>query len=219
MLLGYLFKNFYEESSLPELVNISARKLCDLTESRAMPKPSYTLDVRVNAVSFVADHSELATYRFHLKGYTDWINALDRLSISNEIPAKEYFQSEYMNSANSFFSGEMGKSLIATMPDLPEAFDEAYFETTWQYFLDGVYGVCTRDGMPRSIFLKQAMVLFIDGFVEMYPDPDISSEHRFILDNAVKFLNTVESDFAPHEVQNTSRQRCIIDVKAKYRLT
>jgi hypothetical protein len=219
MLLGYLFKNFNEESSLPELVNISARKLCDLTANRAMPKPSYTLDVRVNAVSFVANHRELTTYRFHLKGYTDWLNVLDRLSISTEKRAKEYFWSEYKNTADLFFSGEVGQSLITIMPNLPDAFDETYFETTWQYFLDGVYGVCTRDGMPRSIFLKQALVLFVDGFVEMYPDHDISSEHRLLLGNAVKFLNVVESDFAPHEVQGTSRQRCIIDVKAKYRLT
>lgn len=36
------------------------------------------------------------------------------------------------------------------------------------------------------------------------------------LERAVAFLDKVESDFAPHEASQTSRQRCIVDVNARF---
>jgi len=216
MLLNYLYENFYEESALMEKAKISSGQLQALTKSKIIPKPSYILDTQSDAVSFVAEHREVSTYRFHLKGHVDWIKQINRLGISTEQRAKSYFRSDYKNAAEMFFSGEFGKRLIAISPDLPAAFDETYFEKTWQYFQDGVYGVCTRDGMPASIFLKQALVWFIEGFVERFPDRDLSDEKLEALEKAVYLLDLVESEFAPHEVKNTSRQRCIIDVKTKY---
>ena len=59
---------------------------------------------------------------------------------------------------------------------------------------------------------KQALVMFIDHVVANGPTQS-SQVQLQRLERAVAALDEVESDFAPQEVSQTSRQRCIIDVK------
>ncbi len=217
MLLNYLFEAFYEEATLLGKTQITARTLNHLIDSNVMPKPSYILQNHGQLQSFVSNYPEVQTYRFHLKGHITWLNATKNLGIDTEKTAKAYFLSRYDIAAQLFFLGSIGKSLTEVMPHLPETFDEGHFNATWQYFTDGVYGVCTRNGTPESIFLKQMYVRFIDHCVATYPVCKITKNHKNTLLTAVSLLDEVESDFAPHEVSKTSRQRCIIDVRKRYK--
>ena len=217
MLLNYLFETFYEESTLLDKCQITARTLNHLIKNNVMPKPSYILHNQGASQSFVSNYTEVQTYRFHLKGHITWLNATENLGIDTEEAAKAYFMSRYDIAAQLFFSGPMGKSLTEIMPYLPETFDEVHLNATWQNFTDGVYGVCTRNGAPESIFLKQAYVRFIDHVIETHPVNKITKSHKTTLLAIVTLLDTVESDFALHEVYQTSRQRCIIEVRKQYK--
>ena len=218
MLLNYLYGNFYEETEFLEKIGKSASHLSKLTLDKVLPKPSYILEIQTDLTSFIGEHNEHKTYRFHLKGYVGWAEVMKNLGICSEERAKAFFRSEYKAVAEMFFTGHFGSILAEIIPDLPAAFDEAYFEATWGHFMDGVYGVYTKDGMPRSIFFKQALVMFVDGFTQRFPDPALSQKDQEILERAVAMLDGVESDFAPHEVAGTSRQRCITCIKEKYLL-
>ncbi|MEE9454111.1 MAG: DUF6058 family natural product biosynthesis protein [Paracoccaceae bacterium] len=217
MLLTYLFKNFTEEATLLREAQISATDLSDLTQKRVMPKPSYIVENKADVTSFVMENSEIKLYRFHLKGHVKWLEAVQALNLDTEARAKAHFQSEYENAATVFFSDALGASILAIMPHLAKEFDAAHFDATWAYFLEGVYGVCTRNGTPENIFLKQACVRFIDYFTEAFLDAQISPDRRETILATVDFLDKVESNFAPHEVSITSRQRCIIDVRKRWR--
>lgn len=216
MLLNYLTKNFYEEAVFLKAAQIGIEELQWLTQNRQMPKPSYVLENEADSVSFICNFEEKETYRFHLKNHIQWINSLKSLHLDTENRAKSYFQSRYNNAVELFFSGTLGTGLIQIEPRMTEAFDETKFNATWQYFLDGVYGVCTRSGMPENIFLKQVYAMFIDFFTEKFTAHDMPTEHRETLMIVVNLLDEVESDFASHEVHETSRQRCILDVRKKY---
>lgn len=218
MLLNYLYENFYEETALLKKGQITAQALNSLTKNRVIPKPSYILNNQGGVQSFVANYSETQTYRFHLKGHITWLNAVENLGIKTEEAAKDYFQSRYDIAAQLFFSGSVGRSLTNIMPHLPKTFDETHINATWLHFTDGVYGVCTRNGAPENIFLKQVYVRFIDHILGTHPINKITKNHKGTLLAAVGLLEKVESDFAPHEVSQTSRQRCIIEVRKQYKL-
>ncbi len=215
MLLTYLFENFYEETTFLKEAQISVADLSGLIQKRVMPKPSYIVKNTADVLSFVSSSCEVQPYRFHLKNHVAWLETLHVLNLDSEARARATFQVQYETAAKSFFISALGESILAIMPRFPEGFDAVHFDATWQYFLDGVYGVCTRNGMPGDIFLKQACVRFIDHFTEAFPDADISPEHQKTVLAAVDILDKVESDFAPHEVSETSRQRCIINMREK----
>ncbi len=111
MLLNYLFEAFYEESTLLEKNQITARTLNRLIKNNVMPKPSYILHNQGQSQSFVSNYPEVQTYRFHLKGHITWLNATKSLGINTDKAAKAYFLSRYDIAAQLFFSGSMGKSL------------------------------------------------------------------------------------------------------------
>lgn len=215
MLLTYLFSNFDEESEFADRCGIAVGTLHEWIERRVGPAASYVYESNGQSRSFVSTHVHRAAYRFHLKGHQSWFAAVDRYELSSEDRAREYFEARFDQAKVAFLSSPFGRELSALAPDVCHGFDADHMAATWTHFLNGVYGVCTRDGLPETVFLKQAGVMFIDRIIEAGPG-SLSSAEIALLDRAVTFLDEVESDFAPHEVAQSSRQRCIIEVRSSF---
>ncbi len=215
MLLNYLYANFFEEHQFAEVVGTNTDELHSLISARVFPSPSYVHDSRGRCISFVSDFTDEQTYRFHLRGYIDWYRDITQLGLDTEVRARAYFVSRYEQAKAAFLSGAFGTELQSQAPDIAGQFDAEHVKSTWGHFLSGVYGVCTRDGRPESIFLKQAGVKFIEHMTLDGPDK-LSDAQTVLLRYAANFLDRVESDFAPHEAPKASRQRCIVDVKARF---
>lgn len=215
MLLNYLFANFLEERDFVAAAGLPADDLDNLIKARLIPSASYAVEGNIQSVSFVSTFRDDAVYRFHLKGHLKWIEALDRLSIDAEAQARDYFEHRYDVAMKAFLAGRLGTELTALAPDVPAKFDSKLADATWDHFLGGVYGVCTRDGLPETIFLKQVGVAFIEQLTAS-DGIALTDERLPLLGRAVDFLDSVESEFAPHEVTQASRQRCIIDVRARF---
>lgn len=215
MLLDYLYSNFLEESSFADTCGTSPKELAFLVEVRTFPVPSYIYDSKGRSLSFVTDFSEEATYRFHLRGHATWFQAIERLGLHTERRARHHFFNRYDEAREMFLTSEFVRLLTETSPEVPKQLDVDHENMTWDNFLNGVYGVCTRDGQPESVFLKQVGVMFIEQMTAAGPG-SLSRTRVRLLERTVSFLDTVESEFAPHEVLETSRQRCIVDVNAKF---
>jgi len=215
MLLNYLFSNFLEEGAFAQACDVSPAELTRLIEARVFPSPSYVYESKARSLSFVSDFAEDHKYRFHLIGHSAWFDAIGRFGLDAEDRARSHFFRRYEGAKEIFLSSDLGLQLVEVTPDIMSQFDSAHATSTWTNFLDGVYGVCTRDGQPESVFLKQAGVMFIEKMIAGGPGT-LSATHLRLLERTVVFLDTVESDFAPHEVPHTSRQRCIIDVKSSF---
>lgn len=214
MLLNYLYSNFLETSAFAAACDTSEQTLADGIQARILPAPSYEYQSNARSVSFVSTADDTATYRFHLKGHVAWHRDVMRFGLTSEDRARSHFFDRYDQAKKMFFTSDLGKQLADTAPHIPDVFDDTHATATWAHFLNGVYGVCTRDGQPDSVFLKQAGVMFID---QMIADgPPMSRDQLNLLARAVHFLDAVESDFAPHEAPQASRQRCIVDVKARF---
>lgn len=215
MLLNYLFSHFHEENAFAEAAGISMTDLRERQESRVIPLASYVVDGRCRSTSFVSTFEDDTVYRFHLKGYLAWLKAVERLSLDSEERARDCFEQRFDAAKRIFLSGGLGAELAALAPDIPARFDRNHAATTWAHFLKGVYGVCTCDGQPETVFLKQIGVMFVERMAET-PPGRLSRDRLALLARTVDFLDEVESPFAPHEVPQSSRQRCIIDIRVNY---
>ncbi|WP_120497411.1 DUF6058 family natural product biosynthesis protein [Kiloniella sp. EL199] len=218
MLLNYLYENFYEEASLLKQSLISQGQLRLFTSQRIAPRPSYVIAANFDAVSFVSQAALSETCRFYSKTYPKWLNILKTENLDTEDKAKEYFKKAYQDAEQSFFENELGKDLLEEHPTLPDYLTPEHFNETWDHFLKGVFGVCTRENLPQGIFEKQLLVRFIDYMKQHHSPENISPLSISRLQTAVGFLDKSEADFAPHEVPTTSRQRCINDVREQYRI-
>lgn len=215
MLLDYLFKYFYEEKQMPSAAGLDPARFREMLDRRLVPGASYEVSGGVRIVSFVADHQEDVTCRFHLKAHAAWLKAIDRLTLDHEAQARDYFFDRYRASRKAFLASPLGTDLVAAAPSVPDQFNQDHADRTWSRFLEGVYGVCTRDGQPETVFLKQAGMLFIDELTR-HGSGTLSPGRRDLLARTVALLDGVESDFAPHEVSISSRQRCILDIRARF---
>lgn len=113
-----------------------------------------------------------------------------------------------------FLAGELGAKIIEIYPQSEWCLDD--YSETWQQFLDGTYGLCTRSGLPNEIFLKHIYIRFIEFVTQANRPNDINNALLSLLSESVKELDKVESDFASHEVAQSSRQRCIINIRKDY---
>lgn len=215
MLLNYLFSNFQEERAFAQTCGVSLAELSRLIEARVFPSPSYVYESNGRSLSFVSDFSEDTKYRFHLSGHATWFDGIGRFGLDDESRARDYFFKRYEAAKETFLTSDFGLQLAEVAPDIATQFDIAHANSTWKHFLNGVYGVCTRDGQPESVFLKQVCVMFIEKMIAGGPG-SLSAAHLQLLKRTVAFLDTVESEFAPHEIPQTSRQRCIIDVNSRF---
>ena len=215
MLLNYLYTNFLEEKQFANAVGTTGDELASLIQSRVFPLPSYVYDSKARSTSFVSDHLDDQVYRFHLRGHIAWYRDVTQLGLNSEASARAHFFNRYDEARRSFLTSALGEELQAEAPEVAGRFDADHANSTWDHFLNGVYGVCTRDGRPESVFLKQAGVFFIEHLIAECPDMPSACQID-LLGRAVEFLDEVESEFAPHEVPKASRQRCIVDVRARF---
>lgn len=215
MLLNYLYSQFYEEQVFLNLLGLCPADWQSLQERRLMPAASYQLTSRAQCASFLGEYQEREQCRFHLKSHRRWFEDLQCFGLTQEQAAKAFFLSRFRNAKTAFLDGEMGGRLHGLYPDVLAAFDSDLEERTWGHFLNGTYGICTRDGQPDTIFRKQAGVRFIDKMTETEPHL-FPADQLELLRQTVDFLDSVESEFAPHEVAQSSRQRCIINVRERY---
>ena len=215
MLLNYLYQNFLEEDDFLTASGLEKRQLQSLQRRRILPLPSYVYSANGRSTSFPGSYCDEDEYRFHQKGHVHWADTVSTLGIEDEDSAQRHFEHRFNSAKDMFLTSTLGLALCSKAPEIQESFDEANLKLTWSHFLDGTYGLCTKDGLPETIFLKGAGVRFIESLINDTGFGGNDDDHN-LLRQIVDLLDRVESDFAPHEIRTSSRQRCINNVRKKY---
>lgn len=215
MLLNYLYTYYYEHREFCEKANIDAAKLAKLEAANLVPKPSYIVKNKLAVKSFVAEHVEQQEYCFYLKGQVAWLAQIADLKITTENAARHYFETQYNAAIDRFILSNLGEKIVKIYPQSEWKLSD--YAETWRHFTDGTYGLCTRTGLPNEIFLKHIYIRFIEFVTAANRPSEIDAELKSLLLAVVDDLDVnVESDFALHEVAQSSRQRCIIDIRKNY---
>lgn len=207
-MLDYLHQNFLTETEFAHRAGWTQQRLTQAVGARVMPGPSYVLTGEWRVQSFVADQVQPVDLRFYLRSYLEWAAGLDRLDLHSEEAAKAHFMTLYLAEKDQFLLSDLGREALVAVPQLLGNFDAPHRAATWGHFLNGVYGVCTRDGAPGTIFRKQVGVMMVEALAD-------AAAETALLRRAVDYLDQAASDFAPHERGLSSRQRCVTDIRAR----
>lgn len=214
-MLNYLFENFDEKENLITKIDGGAATLERFIKNRCAPRPSYVLCAQLSCSSYFGAYNDKVDLQFFATGQSSWITQLQAKNIEQESGAKDHFFSRFSCAHRELATSALASAARALHLSVPKV-TTAKLETTWQHFLDGTYGVCTKDGLPETIAQKQMLVGAIDSFVALTPPHKLPKQSGLYLQQLVDALDDVEPAFAPHERQRSSRQRCINEVRAKY---
>lgn len=209
-LLDYLQRYFLDEVELLEKSGMNWSTFSDWQTSRVLPRPSYSLQVSGGIKSFFGTHEVTTARHWYPIGTLRWIGVIDSVGADETLLKSEFskrFCAELTRLASHGISDPYHENKIALA---------ALIDADWQHFLDGTYGVCTRQQLPEQIATKDAAIRIIDRLTDTQKKETVLINERLVLEKAVTLLDAVSMPFAPHERQKSSRHRCINIVREKY---
>lgn len=211
---SYLQSYFQPTNTHAAACELSEDELEQLIASGTYPNASYQVQHHFQCTSFVADKKQHTNQAWHRSSHQNWHQALKQNHIKTETQAFELFTSTYLEAHQVHFNGPLGQAMQHFWPALATLPADDYLNASWSYFQQGVYGVCTRDGLPETIFKKQCGVKFIDHL--MAQQAQFSNVEIEQILQIIGWLDHAAAPFAPHEVATSSRQRCIINARIHF---
>jgi hypothetical protein len=206
-LINYLNEYYYTKQQLLDLSKISEAELCYFQEKKVMPTCSYKLSLNYSSDSFFGEFNHQNEIEYYSKGYLSWIGMLKVTTDLNDVFS--VFSQRYAQSISKLKSAGYNSKNPKVNTEL-----DLHIEEEWKNFLNGIYGLCTRSGLPEDIAGKELAVLQINELLEI----DRESVDLAQLTKAVDLLEQSSSLFAPHERLKSSRHRLINEVRREYKL-
>jgi len=207
-LINYLNKHFLTKDDLLTLSATSESEFELLQNNKLMPACSYKLAVSTNCNSFFGEHNEQQKVEYYAKGYSSWLGILHSIKESDDvflIFSKRYKQKLI----------ELKLQGIVSKDNKVNAGIDQHINEEWQHFINGTYGLCTKSGLPEDIASKEVAILIIN---ELTVNDHLFDDDLVRLTQAVNLLDSASALFAPHERENSSRERLVNKVRRKYQL-
>lgn len=207
---SYLRANFLSEYDFLVENKYSYEEFARWQKSMIFPNASYVTDKACKVTSFFGEVEFSEIERWYPKGLYKWV---DQIKSANEDPVliKEGFFNRYKRKVRELELSGLYHPIYQNASDF-----SLLLEDEWQHFLNGTYGVCTKDCSPEQIAIKDFTIRIIDNITEKQQRKSISNDERKILVVSVNLLDAVSSSFAPHERARSSRERCVELVREKY---
>lgn len=208
-LLTYLNKHFYTREQLLDIAKVSESQFDSFLSQGVMPCYSYKLEVSLTSDSFFGEHSENKSTEYFAKGYVAWLGLLQTLDNKND--AYSIFVERYKNQLDDLAKEGFSSNDIKVNGEI-----DSHIKEEWGHFINGIYGLCTKSGLPEDIACKELAILIINTFANK---EELNSSEEAELISAVNLLDSSSSLFAPHERIKSSRHRLINEVRRKFKLT
>lgn len=205
--LDYLEKNFLTLEQVASRTGISEAEIKVQIDARVMPKPSYVVRQSVEITSPLGDkhQSENTTFYFP-QSYVDLL--------------KDALQKEAEDLKESLIS-EMRRHLIAH-PKRSFAYGNVFdsegnpienkisteLEKEWEYYNQGIYGICTLHATAREIIEKEIAVKRLLAALERFPTDELIN-HKDELAQIIDEFDKVSNLFAPYQRESSSRGKYV----------
>ncbi|TQV81536.1 DUF6058 family natural product biosynthesis protein [Aliikangiella coralliicola] len=207
-LIQYLNQNFYTREQLLDLSKVDSKVFQELQSKGIMPQCSYRLTSQLCCDSFFGEHTESYSTEYYAKGYTSWLGIL--VTLRNTDDAYSIFKERYELKISSLFQAGFLSQNSKVNSEL-----NSHIKEEWKHFIDGVYGLCTKSGLPEDIASKELSILIINQLLE---SEKLTDKELKQLTDAVNLLDSASSMFAPHERIKSSRRRLVDDVRRRFKL-
>ena len=203
-------------------------KTCDLSEAeflayvtgRCLPQHSYEWQEKSAVNSFLGKaewvcETILYYHPRHVLLLHDLITWHRYMSFEDMAKAlEENFKLHYVARLKEL---DAFSDVLSDTVNNPAALDK-FLAAEWQGYLDGIYGLCTNDPTPENIATKETMLRRIRLITADGSKATLSAEEKNLLKNAIQILDAVLSPFAPYERAQSSREKWINAMMAKYAL-
>jgi len=194
-LLGYLQQYFYHEDEILEKAGINQQNLHQLQANKLLPKASYKLKLDIRCCSFLADASLSEHVNFYPKAILNWLKIVQELQRPDLV--FDFFCAQYKQQLLQLEN--MG--LVSDNPSFGQDID-AHLKQEWHFFMEGIYGLCTKTGLPIDIASKE---LSMDIIKTLQKKPKSSQAQQKMLQLALTVFDGSCAMFAAHEYANSSR--------------
>lgn len=225
-ILNYLEQKFYSLQQLVDRSGVAEARINDWIAAGCLPAHSYRVDAAGNVHSFfgvhesVTDGSEETLY-FN-PSHIGRIEELEKAGQPSQELAKtlrQAFCSDYLATLTEHRMDRFGMADCFNADGSNSTVLNELLESEWGGYLDGTYGLCTRNADAEEIATKEAMIKKIkyltgDGSKEV-----VTGVERQELSEAIDRLDRVSSQFAPHEFERSSRYKYVVVMREKYRLS
>ncbi|MGO2129492.1 MAG: DUF6058 family natural product biosynthesis protein [Pseudoalteromonas prydzensis] len=207
-LIKYLNEHFYTKQELLDLSKTNEQTLREYQENNLMPQCSYKVNLELKSDSFFGPYNNEQEIEYYAKGYVSWLGIIQSLNSRDAIYS--VFATRYKAALDNLNKQGHCSSDAKITSDLNN-----HLKDEWAYFLNGIYGLCTKSGLPEDIAAKELSILEIN---ELLAFKELTDEQLNRLSSAVNLLDSASSLFAPHERLKSSRHRLINEVRRKYKL-
>lgn len=208
--IAYLKSNYLLENDFLLQNKCLHDSFCRWQQSKLFPQPSYITKKTYDITSYFGTFEFNDVDKWYPVGLCEWVDLIR--TVGEDFDAlKDIFINRYKSKVNEL-------NLCGLSDDIymnTSTFDR-HLEDEWQHFLNGTYGVCTKDCSPEQIATKDLTVRVIDRITDKQQASTISIDEEKLLVIAVNFLDAVSSSFLPPERERSSRKKCIELVREKY---
>jgi hypothetical protein len=215
----YISENFLTLEQLSEVSGVSVEMIIIMIEKGCLPSPSYKISGTCEVTSFFGVHSELISRWYFPRAYVEQVNAISSDPRELETVAQELqeaFLSDYKQCLHDMQAKEGGLAHLFHLDrGLENENASNFLNAEWQHYLDGTYGVCTKTASVQQIAIKEIMIARIKQLVEK-AKRGLENDERLDLTEAVDALDRVSAEFAPHELERSSRYKYIDLIKRAY---
>lgn len=210
MIEDYLNEFYVNEENLAEKGGVTCEILRGWQDEKIFPKPSYVTESETTISSFFGTHRYKKITKWYPEQLDKWILFIKSHDISKALIETD-FKNRYMNTVIELQSIGIYDAIYDDIGSR-----EMILNEVWGHFLDGIYGVCTRNCTPEQIATKDVATCFINVLTDRQKKIRVAERDKPKLTIALNLLDSVTSFFAPHERHQCSRNQCIDTVRKKY---
>ena len=203
--LKYIEENFIESNELCQISGISRQDLENLIDNKLIPNSSYQINITYKINSPLGDEKVISEVKkYHPKSAINLIQKNKKLNDSSEFKEslKAEFINTFVNSNNNSFGYD---NIIEENGSVNIEKLNVAFEQEWQYYLQGIYGICTLNATGAEIAKKEIAVKRLIEFNKKHRENKLSDSDKEILNTLNSEFNEVSNLFAPYQRTNSSR--------------
>jgi len=217
--IKYITENYIDSEELCEITKISESKLSNMIEKGLMPNFSYQIETRSTITSPLGDEEViLTTKRYFPKNIIPIIE--ENLDLENSASFKEKVKKEFIETFTNHIDNAFAyENTIINNGKIDAEKLEKAFEVEWEYYLNGIYGICTLNATGTEIAKKEIAVKKIISFIEEHGEIELSAEKKKTLIALNSQYNEISNLFSPYQRENSSRGKYLDKMLDKNSLT
>lgn len=210
--IKYITENYIESEKLCEFAGISMSVLKQLIEKKLIPNFSYQIKTCHTITSSLEDEEVVVEYKKYFpKQVIDLIKEnykLDAPEVFKQKIKDEFVKAYTTNDDKAYAYG----NILNEDGSVNQEKLAAAFETEWNYYLKGIYGICTLHATGKEIANKEIAVKKIIAFIEEHKGSSLTVAKKEELIKLNAEYNVVANLFAPYQRASSSRGKYLDEI-------